>query len=44
MIECHLLKKNTIINKIVPEFMDTLYTTIISNLKKQFSASKLKTD
>ena len=25
MIECHLLKKNTGINKIVPDFMDTLY-------------------
>ena len=25
MIEQHLLKKNTAINKIVPDFMDTLY-------------------
>ena len=25
MIECHLLKKITVINKIVPAFMDTLY-------------------
>ena len=25
MIERHLLKKTTVINKIVPDFMDTLY-------------------
>ena len=25
MIECHLLKKNTVINKIAPDYMDTLY-------------------
>ena len=25
MIECHLLKKINVINKIVPDFMDTLY-------------------
>ena len=28
MIEKHLLKKNTVFNKIVPDFMDTLYTYI----------------
>ena len=26
MIECNLLKKITVINTIVPDFMDTLYT------------------
>ena len=26
MIECHLLKKITVINKIVPDLMDTLYS------------------
>ena len=27
MIECHVLKKITVINKIVPDFMDTLYNS-----------------
>ena len=29
MIEKHLLKKNTVYNKIVPDFMDTLYYYVI---------------
>ena len=28
MIECYSLKKNTVINKIVPDFMDTLYNCL----------------
>ena len=33
MIECHLLKKNTVINKIVLDFMDTLYNRIEERIK-----------
>ena len=28
MIKCHSLKKITVINKIVPDFMDTLYSIV----------------
>ena len=28
MIEKHLLKKNTVFNKIVPDFMNTLYKEV----------------
>ena len=38
MIECHSLKKNTGINKIVPDFMDTLYIMQLNKTTMKASA------
>ena len=38
MIECHLLKKNTVINKIVPDFIDTLYNNALLLVLWQLSS------